>query len=146
MPIVTGNVSAEGERFELKSAKPDGFVVLRRLTYGQKMLRRGLLSKAKLADAGASGGNRAERRAAAKSGFNAEIELMNEKVTLFEFANCIVDHNLQYLENPADKSSVFLLDFTKPEHVKMLDGRVGDEIDELINDLNNFEDDEETGK
>lgn len=62
MPIVTGNVSAEGERFELKSAKPDGFVVLRRLTYGQKMLRRGLLSKAKLADAGASGGNRAERR------------------------------------------------------------------------------------
>ena len=71
---------------------------------------------------------------------------MNEKVTLFEFANCILEHNLEYLADPNDLSSATLLDFTKPEHVKMLDGRVGDEIDELINDLNNFEDDDETGK
>jgi len=143
MPIAVAVVSDEGERFDLKSC-PGGFVVLKRLSYGQKMLRRSLLSKAKMQTGG--GGNRAERRAKSNQGFMAELELMNEKVNLFEFANCIIDHNLEYLANPEDKSSVALLDFTKPEHVKMLDGRVGEEIDELINDLNNFEEDEETGK
>lgn len=144
MPIATNKTSGEGERFELESAKPDGFVVLKRLTYGQQMFRRSLLSKAKMEAGG--GGNRAERRAQANKSFTAELELMNEKVTLFEFANCIVQHNLEYLANPEDVSSVQLLDFTKPEHVKMLDGRIGAEIDELINDLNNFESDDETGK
>lgn len=132
-----------GERFELKSL-PGGYVVLRHLTYGQKMSRRSLLSKAKMMTGG--GSNRAERRAKANQGFMAELELMNEKVTYFEFANCIVDHNLEYLTNPEDKSSVAKMDFTNPEHVKMLAGNVGEEIDELINELNNFEEADDTGK
>jgi hypothetical protein len=143
MPIAVAVIHDDGEKFELSSIK-GGFVVLKRLNYGQKMSRRGLLSKAKMLTGG--GGNRAERRAKSNQGFMAELELMNEKVTFFEYANCIVDHNLEYLTNPDDKSSVAKLDFTNPEHVKMLDGRVGEEIDELINDLNNFEEDEETGK
>lgn len=143
MPIAVATENLEGERFDLASIK-GGFVVLKRLSYGQKMLRRGMLSKAKMQTGGS--GNRAERRAKGNQGFMAELELMNEKVTLFEFANCIIEHNLEYLANPEDKSSIALLDFTKPEHVKMLDGRVGEEIDELINDLNSFEEDEETGK
>jgi hypothetical protein len=145
MPIAVSNEEVEGERYDLKSAPPDGFVVLKRLSYGQQMLRRGLLSKARMETAAT--GNRAERRAGAKKGTTSvELELTNDKVTLFEFANCIVGHNLQYLADPEDKSSIALLDFTRPEHVKMLDGRIGTEIDELINDLNDFEDDEETGK
>src|SRR5882757_10890958 len=135
MPIAVEEFDSVGERYELRSLK-GAYVVLKRLSYGQKMLRRGLLSKAKMQT---GGGNRAERRAKSNQGFMAELELMNEKVTLFEFANCIVDHNLEYLITPEDKSSVAKLDFTKPEHVKMLAGRVGEEIDELINDLNEFE-------
>jgi hypothetical protein len=145
MPIAAARNDVEGERFDLQSAPPDGYVVLKRLSYGQKMFRRGLLSKAKM-ETGSTGNNRAERRANVNKGVVAELELMNEKVTLFEFANCIVDHNLEFLANPQDASSVQRLDFKNPEHVKMLDGRVGEEIDELITDLNNFEVDDEVGK
>jgi hypothetical protein len=138
MPIAVAVSGGEGERFDLQTAPPDGFVVLKRLSYGQKMFRRSLLSKAQM-KTGGGGNNRAERRAQANQGFMAELELMNEKVTLFEFQNCITDHNLQDANGQK-------LDFGNPEHVKMLDGRIGEEIDELINDLNNFEADEETGK
>jgi hypothetical protein len=137
MPVAVAVSGNEGERYELKSAPPDGFVLLRRLSYGQKMFRQSLLSKAKMEMAG--GQNRAERRANANKSFTTELELMNEKVTLFEFANCILDHNLEDLNGQK-------LDFHNPEHVKMLDGRIGEEINELINDINNFEMDDETGK
>lgn len=137
MPIAVQSNTGEGERFDLRSAPPDGFVVLKRLSYGQQMFRRSLLSKAKMETGG--GGNRRDRRDKAKQSFTAELELMNEKVTLFEFGNCIVDHNLQ--DANGEK-----LDFRNPEHVKILDGRIGEEIDELISDLNNFEAEEDTGK
>jgi hypothetical protein len=137
MPIAVAVSSGDGERFELQSAPPDGYVVLKRLSYGQQMFRRGLLSKAKMETGGS--GNRADRRDRAKQGFTAELELMNEKVTLFEFKNCILDHNLE------DENGQ-RLDFGNPEHVKKLDGRVGGEIDDLINDINNFEAGEDTGK
>lgn len=144
MPLAIAIDNNDGEKFELKTVK-DGFVVLRRLSYGQKMSRQGLLSKAKMMT-GSGGGNRAERRAKANQGFMAELELMNADVTLFEFANCIVDHNLEYLTDPEDRSSIARLDFTNPAHVKMLDGRVGEEINDLINEINSFEADEEMGK
>jgi hypothetical protein len=137
MPIAVQSNSTEGERFELQSAPPDGFVVLKRLSYGQQMFRRSLLSKAKMETGG--GGNRRDRRDKAKQGFTAELELMNEKVTLFEFAHCIVDHNLQDVNGEK-------LDFQNPDHVKVLDGRIGGEIDDLISDLNNFEAEDDTGK
>jgi hypothetical protein len=138
MPIAVAKASYEGERFDLKTAPPDGFVVLKRLSYGQKMFRRGLLSKARMETAAT--GNRAERRANAKKGTTSvELELTNSRVTLFEFSNCIVDHNLQ--DAMGEK-----LDFSNPDHVQMLDGRIGEEIDELINDLNDFEAEDDTGK
>jgi hypothetical protein len=137
MPVAVVTPDYEGDRFDLRSAPPDGYVILKRLSYGQQMTRRGLLSKARMETSG--GGNRAERRARGDRGFAAEIELMNERVTLFEYAHCIVDHNL--LDLNGEK-----LDFTNPAHVKKLDGRVGEEIDELINELNDFEVGEETGK
>lgn len=137
MPIAVAKTDGEGERFDLDSAPPDGFVILKRLSYGQQMFRSSLLSKAKMETGG--GGTRAERRASANKGFMAELELMNEKVTLFEFANCIIDHNLEDVNGQK-------LNFKNVEHVKMLDGRIGAEINDLINDLNNFESDETTGK
>ena len=139
MPLATGSNNVEGEKIDLQSCK-DAFVVLKRLSYGQQMTRRGLLSKAKMITD--TNGNRRDRQQRAKSGFTAELELMNEKVTLYEFANCIVDHNLEYEED----GQIRKLDFRIPEHVKMLDGNVGQEIDELITDLNNFEAGDDTGK
>lgn len=142
MPIATG-INGETERFELTSC-PGGYVVLKRLTYGEKMFRKSLLGKATIQ--GGGGGNRADRRAKRNSGFAAELELVNEKVTAYEFANCIVEHNLTYLLNQGDPGSETPLDFKNSVHVKMLDGRVGEEIDELITEYNSFESDEDTGE
>jgi hypothetical protein len=142
MPIATG-LGDDRKRFDLQSL-PEGYVVIRRMTYGEKMMRKSFLSKAKINSDG--GGSRADRRSKSASAFSAELDLMNEQVTQFEFANCILDHNLTYLSNPNDPSTETKLDFRIPGHVKMLDGRVGEEIDELIEDYNSFEVDEEVGK
>jgi hypothetical protein len=136
MPVATsaGNPT---QRFELKSL-PGGYIVLRRLDFGQKMFRKSLLAKPKLETSSKS------RR---QSGFVAELEFLNDKITQYEFATCIIEHNLTYLVNPTDGiASEARLDFTIPDHVKMLDGRVGEEIDDLITDFNNFDGDEEAGK
>lgn len=146
MPIAT-SLGDTTERHELRSL-PGGYVVLKRLGFGEKMLRKNLLGKAKIQTGGDGGGSRADRRRRSNSGegFAAELEIINEAVTLLEFKTCIVDHNLTYLRIPGDLSSETPLNFSIPEHVKMLDGKVGDEIDELITDMNSFEDEEDTGK
>lgn len=133
MPLVGGTGQEITERFELKSAPPDGFVVLRRMAYGDKMLRRQHLGKATV-----HGGSKSKT----KGDFTAEMDLINERVTLLEFSKSIVEHNLtiMYLGNETP------VDFSNPAHVKLLYGPVGEEIDELITDFNSFEGDEETGK
>jgi hypothetical protein len=69
------------------------------------------------------------------SSFRAEMDLANRDVTLYEFANCIVEHNLEYDNNGVPT----LLDLKRPEHVAMLDGPVGEEINDLINEYNDPE-------
>jgi hypothetical protein len=64
----------------------------------------------------------------------AEVALINEFATLREFALCIADHNLF-----EDDEETMKLDFKKPDHVRNLDPRVGDEISQLIGSLNDFE-------
>lgn len=125
MPIAT--VTKDTERKDLKSCPPDGFVVIKRMAYGQKLYRQALLGKATIHT------QRGSKDVA------AEMELINEKVTLYEFKHCIVDHNLTDAEGRK-------LDFNKPEDVKSLTGRVGEEINTYIGELNNFEDDEELEK
>lgn len=134
MPIATGNLAAT-ERHDLKSL-PDGYVVLKRLSHGESMARRGFLSRAKV-----EGGARSSRDKKLAKGFVAELDLMNEQTTLYEWAHCIVDHNLTFMDVETERK----LDFRIPEHVKMVDGRVAAEIDDLITDLNNYDlDDEES--
>lgn len=129
MPIATG-INAKTQRFELKSL-PDAYVVLRRLTYGEQMTRKDFMSKISMT----GGGSRNDRRARQAQEFKAELDLANEKVSSYEFANCIMEHNLEWDDNGTPR----LLDFKNPAHVKMLDGAIGQEIDELINDFNNPE-------
>lgn len=120
MPRATVNIN-ETQRFDLKTC-PEGYVTLRRLSYGQKLQRQAMAGRMKFT---ASGGK----------DFEGEMALAQEQVSLFEFANCIVDHNLT---DEDDKP----LDFKNPLHVKMIEGRIGEEIDSYISKMNNFEEDQ----
>lgn len=122
MPKATVNVS-ETERKELKSLA-GAFVVLRRMTYGESVERRAML---KMSIQGGTGGKRT---------FQGEMAFASREIQLFEFAHCIVDHNL---EDDADRK----LNLSNPVDFAQLDPRVGQEIEGLINDMNNFEDNEE---
>jgi hypothetical protein len=130
MPRATVNL-ADTERVELKSLPPDsldegGFVVLRRLTYGQKIQRQQLAMEVSMH----STDNRRN------SSPEMAMKMTQERVTVFDFGNCIVDHNL---EDENGKK----LDFRQPQAVFMLDPRVGEEISNHMDDMNNFEDDED---
>lgn len=121
MPRATVN-QEETERVELKTC-PEGFVILRRMTYGQLLHRRSMAMHVKV-----EGGKGRD----AVMG----MALANSKVTEFEFATCIVEHNLE------DEHGTNL-NFTVPTNINKLDPRIGEEIDANISRMNNFEDDDE---
>jgi hypothetical protein len=64
------------------------------------------------------------------------LEIMNVAVTEFEFRNCITDHNLEDENGNA-------LDFTRPMQAWRLDPKIGQEIGKYIDDLNQFDDEED---
>ncbi len=126
MPRATINVEAV-ERFELKSLpktkdEEGGYVELRKLSYGQILERRDM--GAKLAIEGLSD-NRQED-------LKVTTEMIQQKVTEFEFKHSIVSHNL---EDEHGKT----LNFNNPISVLALDPQVGQEIDDLITELNIWE-------
>ena len=118
MPKATTNVN-DTERHDLNTCE-EGFVVLRRLNYGEMLERRTLAGK--LNFAGKPG----------EKDVNAYINMANRIVTEFEFKNCIVDHNL---ENENGQP----LDFRSAATITMLDPRIGDEISALIDGMNQAE-------
>lgn len=120
MPVAGGRPN-NTKKFDLKSC-PGGYIVLRKMDYGDKMLRKQKLGKATVS------GNNSKN----SNDFVAEMQMINEEVTMFEFARSIIEHNLSLLKNQDDPTSEYPLDFTNPADVKKLDGSVGEEIDELI--------------
>lgn len=130
MPIVTVDPNAS-EKFPLKTAPADpndpddedGWVQLRALPYGKKLTRRDKSTKMKMQAQG-SGKNETQ---------DIELESLNEWAVAYDFAYCIVDHNL------TDQNKV-KVDFTKPFALTLLDPKVGTEIEKLINSLNEDED------
>lgn len=111
-------------RFELKTLPPSdgeegGFVVIRRMPYGEYLTRREMATAMTM-----KGTDNVE----------ATINAMNAKVTEMEFAKCIVEHNLE-------DANGTLLDFRNRVAVAMamLDPRIGDEIAKYIGEMNNFE-------
>lgn len=117
MPKATTNIG-DTQRFELETC-PGGFVVLRRMNYGEMLERRTLAGKLNFEGAG-------------KGDTQAYINMANRVVTEFEFKNCIVDHNL---ENEGGQA----LDFRSPVTISLLDPRIGDEISRLIDSMNQAE-------
>lgn len=119
---------AQEEKFDLKSL-PGGYVMLRRMTYGEKMERQGRMS-----------GLKVQAQKGSKN-FEGEIVLANRRVTEYEFAICVLDHNLF-----KDEEETQRFDFKNPTDLVLLDGKIGEEIAVYIDRLNQFtEEDEELG-
>lgn len=127
MPVA--NIIKKAERFDLKSC-PDAFVVIRRMTYGEKMQRLELSGKMRILS------NKKDPDAI------GEINMMNKQISLWEFSNLILEHNLEYQE--VEDGPIRPLNFRNSADVELLAARIGEEIGTLIDKLNNFEDEEET--
>lgn len=111
------------QRYELKSV-PEGYVVIRRLTHGEKAERQALNNKMTM------------KATRGKRDVDSEITIFNAKVDMYNFAHCIVEHNL---EDEHER----LLDFTNPADVNKIDGKITEEISTYIDRENNFEDDQD---
>jgi hypothetical protein len=125
MPKAT--VSLTTERCDLKTL--DGaWVELKRLTFGQKLERQQMATDMEL-DMGAKGKNQ-----------TAKVDIMTKAITVFDFQNCIVDHNLF-----EDDDETIKIDLSSLKGIAKLDPKVGDEIANFIDKLNNYDEDEELG-
>lgn len=118
MPRATIDTS-DTQRFDLKSC-PGGFVELRRLSYGKYLDRQTEAMQMKME------GNRDSKSIA------ADIKMMGRATSVIEFRECITDHNLEDAEGNK-------LDFSKAHTMDMLDPRIGQEIEDLLRELNVFE-------
>lgn len=121
-------VTRKTEKFDLKTVD-GGWVEIRRMTHGEKQKRRSFNSKMKV-------------NAKSRRDIESEIETFNAQAENFDLQSCVVDHNLTYMADEVEQQ----LDFRNSVHVAMIDGIVVEEIATLIDKVNNFEDDEETGK
>lgn len=120
MPRATVDQSS-GDKIPLKTL-PDGWVVLKRLSYGQKIQRREMSTQLTMEM------GRGRRNNDAK----AELAMLTMNSTLFDFKHCIVDHNLEdELGNKLAIDTVLGL--------ASLDPKIGEEIEMLLDKLNNFE-------
>jgi hypothetical protein len=115
MPRATVNV--EGTKIDLKTC-PGGFVTLRQLSFGQMLKRRDMA--AKYMQEFAPGKNATNR---------ITIDILNEVSRKYDFAHCIIDHNLE-----DDKGNK--LDFANTMSLDVLDPRIAAEIEEEIDKLN----------
>lgn len=113
------------ERFDLKSCPPDGYVVIRRMTYGEKLKRQSMMTKFKME----MGRNKSDA-------MNMDVDLDQEKVSMWEFANLIVEHNLTDVDEKP-------LNFKNMADIARLGPVVGEEIQKRIDEVNSFEEDDE---
>lgn len=121
MPVATVE-GLETKHFDLKTL-PEGYIVVRRATYGEYLKRQQMTSNMKVSS------NR-------ESDYAGVMELINKQAIEFEFANLIVEHNLTRQDGTP-------LNFSKPGDIDLLASKIGDEINKRINELNSFEEEEE---
>jgi hypothetical protein len=122
MPRAT--VAAEPKRFDLKSCPPDGYVLIREMSYGERMVRNAKQGKMKVLKKNAD--------------HIGEVEMALAELSKWDMSNLVVEHNLQDDDGQ-------LLDLSSDRDLRKLSSRIGEEIGKYIDELNNF-DDEEDGK
>jgi hypothetical protein len=111
------------ERRDLKSL-PGGYVLIKRMTFGQKLTRQQMAMKMQMTTG--------QRKADTK----IDVDMMSRLVSLWSFANLIEDHNLEDVDGRK-------LNLKNVADVEKLTGPIGEEIDTLIDKINNFEAEEE---
>src|SRR6266576_984875 len=116
MPKAT--VDTAGVRHDLKSCE-GGFVLLRQLPFGMMLKRRDLAARYMQEFTGT---NIADVN-------TITINILNEKSRQFDFANMILDHNLE--DANGNK-----LDFGNPMTLDVLDPRIAAEIETQMDKLN----------
>lgn len=114
MPRAT--VNADGTKIDLKTC-PGGFVTLRQLSFGQMLKRRDMAAKYMHEIIPGSTTNR------------ITIDILNEVSRKYDFAHCIIDHNLE--DDQGNK-----LDFSNHMTLEVLDPRIASEIEDEIDKLN----------
>ena len=125
MPVATRKM--ETVRRELKSSPPDGFVVLRQLSYDEMLERR-------------DGGIKIlmEQSPGRNVDAKTSMQIANRWSNQFTFPRCITDHNL------TDENSVPLNFAGNIELIfKSLDPKVGAEIEKYIDELNQEDESED---
>lgn len=116
MPIAS--VSTDATRYDLKTLE-GAFVALRRMPYGHWLKRQEMAMQMKFS---ASKGRDTE----------GEIAMANKEVTVYEFQQCIVDHNLEVAEGEN-------FTFNNATSLDRLDPKVGNEIATYISELHEFD-------
>lgn len=130
MPVATV-IAGTTEIVQLKTCPPDGYVVIRRMTYGEKMDRMEMSGKLSIRS------NKQDKDAV------GEINMMNKRAQMWEFANLIIEHNLE--RQDVKDGPTRPINFKSQDDVQRLDPRIGEEIAAALDKLNNFEEDEEVG-
>jgi hypothetical protein len=139
MPVVTVDPN-DYERYDLKSAPADsddptdeqGYVMLRPLPYGMKLTMRDKSIKQRMMLAQPKRGQQQTQEGEATP---VELETASEWSSHFEMSYCIGDHNL----TDRNKRKI---DFTNPMSLKLLNPKVGSEIEKLLFEINRDEDEE----
>jgi hypothetical protein len=119
-PMPVAVVTEDQHRFELKSLE-GAYIVVREMSYGEKIMRSGMTGAMKLL------------KDNKKSDYVGELSMETQKITLWDFANLIVEHNLQ------DKDGRDL-NFKLEADVRKLSSKIGEEVGTRIDEVNNFED------
>lgn len=124
--LVNATVPTDATRYDLKSVS-GAWVSLRPLPYGMLIERRDKASRMSMETSNRRNDNS-----------KLDIDMMQHQSRIFEFQNCLIDHNLS--DDQGNK-----LNFSNPSTLNLLDPKVGQEIERLIDDLNQLEEvDEET--
>lgn len=126
MPVATRKT--ETVRRELKTCPPDGYVVLRQLSFDEMLERRDGATKILM------------ERGAGNTDASMALQIANKWSNYFSFPRCIVEHNLtDEDENPIDFAEKVI-----SQTFKTLDPKIGAEIEGHIDKLNQ-EDEEPVG-
>lgn len=133
MPVATVDPN-EYQRFDLKSAPPDGFVMARALPFGMKQERRDKAMQMTMEQRTEKRGKN-RRRVVEDDVQTINLKTLSEWSTQFDFAYCIGEHNL------TDQNG-HPLDFTNPMTFKILNPKIGSEIEQILLELNEDEDEE----
>lgn len=118
MAIAT--IVEDNERFDLTSVPPDGYVVIRRMTWGEKLKRQTMLTKFRM------------ELANKQNDAMMDVDIMQEKVSIWEFQNLIIEHNLT-------DSNQSPLNFKNVADITRLGPQAGEEIQRYIDKVNTFE-------